>query len=175
MDVSAFKKSGGKFWDILMGKPLCVSVYYIVTDNPNIEIEELKQLQSFPSMYIMDNRFYYGEYEIIGNEPLPGNLLEIDYPIMYGRSISYHDLNKICYYRGKDYREIALDENKRRLNDFKNNGIGWSLNVDKRLAEECIEEGSNRLFWENTGRNDLRNPLYEEELTFVMKQMGINN
>lgn len=105
MDVRKFIKSGGTFWDILMGKPLCVSVYHIVTENPNVKIVDLQKLSSCPSEYIMDNVFYYGEYAIIGNTPLPDNL---DYPIMYGRSISALDRDKICYCRGNDYREIPL-------------------------------------------------------------------
>lgn len=68
-----FVKDGGKFWDILMGKALCVSVYHIITENPNVNIYDLQELQSCPSAYMMDNKFFYGEYEIIGNAPLPEN------------------------------------------------------------------------------------------------------
>ena len=101
LDVRKFVKDGGKFWDILMGKALCVSVYHIITENPNINIEDLQKLPSCPSTYIMDNNFFYGEYTIIGNAPVPENA---DYPIMYGRSISALDRNKIIFCRGREYK-----------------------------------------------------------------------
>lgn len=56
LDVRQFIKSGGAFWDILMGKTLCVSAYHIITDNPSVSIEELQSLKSCTSEYMMDNR-----------------------------------------------------------------------------------------------------------------------
>ena len=169
-DVRKFVKDGGKFWDILMGKALCVSVYHIITEHPNVSIEELQKLQSCPSAYMMDNRFFYGEYEIVGNAPVSENA---DYPIMYGRSISALDRNKICFCRGREYHEIPLEGNELLSRDFKNNGIGWSLNINKTLVEECIKAGTNEPFWKADRGNDLRNPVFSKELAFVLKQMGI--
>lgn len=170
-DVKKFIKDGGKFWNILMGTALCVSVYHIVTQNPNMSINELQELPSCPSTYIMDNRFYYGDHEIVGNAPVSGN---VDYPIMYGRSISAVDRNKICFCRGREYREIPFEGDKLLPKDFTNNGISWSLNVNKTLVEECIRAGSNAPFWEADRGNDLRNPIFAEELAFVLKQIGIS-
>ena len=169
-DVKKYIKSDGKFWNILMGKVLCVSVYHIITENPNVGIEDLQKLQSCPSKYIMDNRFFYGEYEIIGNAPVPEN---VDYPIMYGRSISALDRNKICFCCGRDYREIPLEGNELLSMDFKNNGVSWSLNVNKTLVEECIQAGTNEPYWKDNCKNDLRNPIFSQELAFVLNQMGI--
>lgn len=175
LDVRQFIKSGGKFWDILMGKPLCVSIYHIIAENPNVSVEDLQKLDSCPSQYIMDNVFYYGEYEIIGNAPLPENHSGIDYPIMYGRSISMLDPDKICYCRGKDYREIPLDGNAPLQKDYRNNGIRYGLLVNKALIENCIQACSNEPFWAQELaclHSDLRNPAYKKELEYVMKQMG---
>lgn len=169
-DVRKFVKEGGKFWDILMGKALCVSVYHIITENPGVDIEDLQKLPSCPSAYMMDNRFFYGEYEIIGNAPVPE---DADYPIMYGRSISALDRNKICFCRGKDYREIPLEGHDLLAANFRNNGIGWSLNVNQTLAAECIEAGTNEPFWRADRGKDLRNPRFSRELTAVLEQMGI--
>lgn len=169
-DVKKFVKDGGKFWNILMGKALCVSVYYIITENPNVNIEDLQTLQSCPSTYIMDNRFFYGDYEIVGNAPVPENA---DYPIMYGRSISALDKDKICFCRGRDYREIPLEGNEILSTNFINNGISWSLNINKTLVEKCIEAGTNEPFWNIHHRNDLRNPVFSRELALVLKQMGM--
>lgn len=177
MDVRKFVKSGGKFWDILMGKALCVSVYHIITENPNIKITDLQLLDSCPSQYIMDNKFYYGEFEIIGNAPLPEEPDAVDYPIMYGRSISARDRDQICYCRGRDYHEISLEGNGLLPGNFKNNSIGFSLYTDKRLMEECIEAGSDEPYWEREKKQgcirDLRNPIYVNQLEYVRKQMGV--
>ena len=167
-DVKKFVKSGGKFWNILMGKALCVSVYHIITENPNVSIDDLQKLNSCPSAYMMDNRFYYGEYEIIGNAPVPENA---DYPIMYGRSISAVDRDKIIFCRGKDYFEIPFENNKLFSKNFTNNGIGWSLNVNKTIVEECIKAGSNEPFWNADRTNDLRNPAYSKELDLLLKNL----
>lgn len=176
LDVRKFIKNGGKFWDILMGKALCVSVCHIVTEDPDVSIEELQKLRSCPSEYLMDNRFYYGEYEIIGNAPLPEDQGEIDYPIMYGRSISGRDRDKICYCRGKEYCEIPLEGKELLSRDFMNNGISYGFHLNKTLVLECVEAGSNEPFWakepEVSHTYDLRNPLYKKELEYVQRQMG---
>ena len=167
-DVQKFVNNGGKFWSILMGKALCVAVYHIVTENPDVSIETLNGLRRCPSAYMMDNRFFYGEYEVIGKAPVPE---DANYPIMYGRSISALDINKICFCRGRDYIEIPLEGNEMPSVDFTNNGIGWSLNVNKAVVEKCVKAGSNEPFWETDSRNDLRNPVFARELAFVLKQM----
>lgn len=173
LDVMELKRSGEKFWNILMGKPLVVSVYHIVTEDPAVCIEELGRLKSCPSQFIMDNRFYYGEYEIIGNEPLPE---EVDYPIMYGRSISGTDRNKIMFQRGRFYNEIPLEGNTViGEHDFKNNGINCALYLNKTILEECIRADSNAPYWENLKggfSDDIRKPQYKAELAKVMEQMG---
>lgn len=177
LDVRKFMKAGGKFWNILMGKPLCVSIYHIVTENPDVSIEELLKLDSCPSEYMMDNKFYYGEYEIIGNAPLPDDPAEIDYPIMYGRSISRLDPDKICYCRGKVYREIPIEGNELLQKNFINNGISFEPYVNKKLIEACIQARCNEPYWAVQPKvsydHDLRNPAFEKELEFVRRQMGV--
>ena len=168
LDVQKFVESGGNFWNILMGKALCVSVYHIITEDPNMCVEDLQRFQSCPSTYIMDNRFFYGEYKIVGNAPVPENA---DYPIMYGRSINALDRNKICFCCGKDYREIPLENNELFSTDFKNNGISWALNINKTLVAECIKAGTNEPFWKANCEKDLRNPIFSKELAAVLQQM----
>lgn len=56
--------------------------------------------------------------------------------------------------------------------DFKNNGISYSLNVNKTLVEECIRAGTNEPFWKTDRSNDLRNPIFSKELSVILKQMG---
>lgn len=54
----------------LMGKPLCIMIYKTMSDTPEISIDDLCKCRTLPCQYIMDNRFYYGEYRIIGNKPV---------------------------------------------------------------------------------------------------------
>ena len=137
-----------------------------------------KNFKVVPSAYIMDNRFFYGEYEIIGNAPLPEDSVQIDYPIMYGQSISAVDRNKICFCRGRFYQEIPLDNCQLPEKDFRNNGISYSLNVSKPLVEEYIAASSNEPFWVQQLKisfRDLRNPAYSKELAFVLKQIRVRS
>lgn len=177
LDVRKFIKSGGEFWDIIMGKPLCVSIYHIATENPNVSIADLQKLNSCPSGYIMDNVFHNGEYEVIGNAPMLENPSDLDYPILYGRSINAHEQDKICYCRGKDYREIPFEGNVLLQKDFRMNGIGYRLHINKTLIKNCIKVCSNEPFWakqpEISFTYDLRNPIYKKELEYVRKQMDV--
>ncbi len=173
LDVHKMRKEREPFWDILMGRPLVVSVFHVITENPSMDMETLRNLKSCPSQFIMDNRFYYGEYEIIGHGPLSEHT---DYPIMYGLSISMKDKDKILFQRGHVYREIPLEGNKVVPGDFRNNGIGWSLNLDKNILAACIETDSNEPYWNQKwgfSQSDLRHPKNKLQLEQVQKQIGI--
>lgn len=172
LDIHKMKKSGEKFWNVLMGRALVVSVYHIITENPSMDTDTLKTLKSCPSQFIMDNRFFYGEYEIVGYEPLPE---DVDYPILYGPSISARDRNKIQFQRGRVYREIPLEGNTIIPGDFLNNGIGFSLKITRNLLAACIEADSNDPYWDRGPGfhwRDLRHPQYEQEREQVLRQMG---
>ena len=47
----------------------------------NVAIEVLQQQKTMPSNVMMDNNLFYGEYEIIGNVPIPDE--EYDFPINF--------------------------------------------------------------------------------------------
>lgn len=160
-------------WSILMGKPLIIKVYHIITKNQLIQLEELRDMPAIPSQYIMDNVFYYGEYEIVGNLPL--NDSELDFPIMYGRSISHIDLNKIIFQRGLVYKEIPYSPEALISGDFRFNRIGFGLNINKRVLEECIKEKTNQPYWNQSiyiNKGDLRNPANAKERDLVLRQFG---
>lgn len=44
--------------------------------------------------------------------------------------------------------------------DFRNNGIGWSLNINKNILEKCIEEDSNEPYWERNGGERFRSARF---------------
>ena len=60
VDYAQMRKKGIPFWDIFMGKPLCVAVYHIATTDSNLKPEQLLGKKMLPSQMIMDNIFYDG-------------------------------------------------------------------------------------------------------------------
>jgi len=175
LDYDELRKKNIKFWDILMGKPLVVKVYYIATTNKNISCEDLKNLKAIPSEFIMDNEFFYGEYEIIGNLPLTDK--ELDFPVMYGNSIDIRDTNKVLLQSGIKYFELT-NRNHTLYSEFKNNGIGFGINVKLPILNKCIELQSNEPYWEQNNtyktNTDLRNPKFFAEREAICKQFGVS-
>lgn len=172
LDVMAMRKKGIKDWNILMGRPVIIEVFHILTEDGNLTPNELANLPTIPSQYLMDNALYYREYQLIGQGPLPDIP---DYPIMYGQSISYIDRNKIMFQRGEIYRELPLENNKLIPGDFRNNGMGWQIHIDANILKDCIEAGDNLPYWNRDWyymRCDIRNPKHREALEAVLKQFG---
>ncbi|MBQ6890638.1 MAG: immunity 26/phosphotriesterase HocA family protein [Oscillospiraceae bacterium] len=171
MDYALMRKKKIPFWDILMGKPLVCSVYHIVTERKDVSLEELAPLNSLPSVNIMDNRLYYGDYEIIGNIPIGE---AEDYPILYGNSIDrrYQAVLLQC---GKLYRR---DDNSAALfSGFRNHSIGFRLNFELSVLQACIRAGSNAPYWAQNNwkvEGDLRNPKFRSQLEQVCKQFDIS-
>jgi len=170
LDYALMRKKKEPFWDVLMGKPLVCAVYHIVTERKDVSIEELRHLNSLPSVHMMDNRLFYGDFEMIGNIPIGDNE---DYPIMYGDSIDarYRAVLLQC---GKLY---CKDEKGAALfHDFANHRIGFDLDFTLPVLQACIESGDNAPYWAQNNRmvnRDLRNPKFQAELAQVCKQFGL--
>lgn len=174
LDYNKMRKEKIKFWDILMGKPLVIKVYHIATTDKNISCEDLKHLESIPSQFIMDNAFFYGEYELIGNLPLTDT--ELDFPIMYGMSIDYNDKDKILLQSGSNYFELT-NQKSALYSAFRNNGIGFTIDVKLPILKKCIESHSNQPYWDQNSyitNKDLRNPEFCAELEAVCRQFGVS-
>lgn len=172
LDFDKMRKEKIPFWDIFMGKPLCAAVYHIATEHKDVTIPELKKLKMLPSQMVMDNIFFYGECEIIGNEPI--SYEECDFPIQYGNTIRMGEKGVRCQH-GRTYIEIP--DKEALYDDFRNSGIGWSLNVTLPILMKCIEEGSNQAYWDlyypSMVNGDLRNPKFSDKLLEIRKQLGI--
>lgn len=172
LDYNQMKKRGEPFWNTLAGKSLVCSIYRIATERDDVSVDELKDLPSLPSFHMMDNRLYYGDFQIIGNIPIGESE---DYPIMYGNSIDarYRAVLLQC---GKLYRRDDSCTALFRI-DFKNNVIGFTPKFKLPVLLECIEKGSNDPYWDNQklpgGGGDLRNPKFRKELEQICKQFGI--
>ena len=171
VDYAQMRKTKEPFWDILMGKPLVCSVYHIATTRKDVSVEELQQYDSLPSAHMMDNRIYYGEYEIIGNIPIGERE---DYPIMYGDSIDVRQ-RAVCLQCGKLYRKKAFKQVL--FGGYHNNSIGFGLNFRLSVLQECIKAGSNAPYWEQDiykVNHDLRNPKFRNELERVCQQFNLS-
>jgi hypothetical protein len=70
----------------LMAKPILIKLYSFISITKHVNTDKLEKTAALPSDYMMDNLFFYGEYEIIGHKGLIDN--DFDFPISYGRHIS---------------------------------------------------------------------------------------
>ena len=171
VDYALMRRKKIPFWDVLMGKPTACSVYHIVTERQDVSIEELRNLKSLPSVHMMDNRLFYGDFEIIGNIPLGE---KEDYPIMYGDSISALEKG-VMLQCGKLYRKIEGE--KAFSFQFRNHRNGFDLCFKLPVLRQCIEAGSNEPYWAqhgHYGHQDLRNPKFRAELEQVAAQFGLD-
>ena len=58
LDYDRMRREKQPFWDILMGKPLVVKVYHLITEDPDFPPEHPRTLPALPSQFLMDNRYY---------------------------------------------------------------------------------------------------------------------
>lgn len=180
LDITKAQENGFKYWDALMGKPLVIEMFYILTKRRDVTVKELENLKTFPAQHILNSNLYYGDYEIIGNGKLPENPR---YPVMYGKSISGTNPNKIMFQCGKIYREIDYTKDKlikkddpNIITNFKNNSIGFNVDINEEIIKKCISENSEKSYWENSRyyrKNDLRHPKNKEYLYKVLKQFDL--
>lgn len=90
--------------NLIMGPPVLVQLYIFESESPEIEISELAKKPKLPSDLMMDNLLLYGEFEIIGFEPLIE--ADFDFPISYGRSIRQRQVVFLQW--GLIHRELPL-------------------------------------------------------------------
>ena len=174
VDYAAMRKQKIPFWDVFCGKPLCVAIYHIATEKSNLTPSQLVGKKTLPSQMIMDNIFFYGECEIIGNIPLVEG--EIEYTIHYGESLSIRDPYTYYYQCGKTFKSLHLNIPRYQ---FHNNGMSFSLNFTLPVLLECIKCNSNQPYWEMKENvyveEDLRNPKNAKELAVINRRLGIKS
>lgn len=170
LDYAMMRKKKESFWDILPAKPLACSVYHTVTLRKDMSLEELARLDSLPSLHMMDNYLFYGQYEIIGNIPISENE---DYPIMYGNSITAYD-RAVCLQCGKLF--LRHNDERAIFQGFTHSSIGFPLNFRLPVLLECIAGKSNAPYWAQDNwkvNGDLRNPKFRSKLEQVCRQFNI--
>ena len=187
-----FKTNKNYGFSNLMTQPLVIKIYHLIDNTKDNDLSYLKSLKSFPSQYIMDNLLYYGDFEIIGNLPLED--WEIDFPISYARSISYGDFDTVYLQYGEIYKETQRDKfykyieipnpnsktdwDKLKFNPYRNESIGFGLDINKPTLLQAISENSNQQYWneEFYGRDtDLRNPVNAEIKKEIFAFFGLDS
>jgi hypothetical protein len=198
LDVGKYKKSDSYKLrhnyglSNLMGKAVVVKIYHMICQSKEVDLIELKSRDSSPSEYIMDNRIFYGEYEIIGNLTLEDK--ELDFPISYSKSIKRNDDKTIYIQWGKIYIESSISEFDKYLkgtnpfveinnpcylidNPYRKEGTGFSLYLKKDILYKCLIENSNQPYWEINGyftKFDLRNPFNHEIKKEIFAHFRLN-
>jgi len=109
LDINKLRKSNllekNHGLNLLMGTPVLVKLYPYLSLKKNIDIKLLENLKALPSDFMMDNHFHYGEYEIIGHKKLEEK--EFEYPMSYGRNISYGSSNVFLQW-GFIHKELPI-------------------------------------------------------------------
>ncbi|WP_422105097.1 immunity 26/phosphotriesterase HocA family protein [Winogradskyella sp.] len=178
----------------LMTQPLVIKIYHFISPKKDTDLEKLKKLKSIPAQYIMDNSLFYGDYEVIGNLKLEG--WELDFPISYARSITpednfqtvylqygliYRETTRNRYYK---YIEIPNPDSKHdwdkvlKFNPYRMESIGFNLNFNKKILEDCISINSNQPYWESEFYNreaDLRNPKNKSAKDEIFEFFNLNS
>jgi len=154
----------------LMGKALIIKIYNFTSDMKKIDLNELKRSDSFLSQPVMDNVFYYGEYEIIGNEALED--FELEFPISYSRSISAKDRNTVYLQYGLIYKEIDISRYNKYLsnegkvelfsiNPYRNESIGYGIKKGTLKQLQGLSSPIDESFDLRSGKNkDIKNEIF---------------
>lgn len=112
----------------LMGKPLYIMVYRKIAETTDVDINEFALCGTFPVQAIMDNKFYYGEYKIIGNQSIMAE--EWEPIISYSRSIN----DTVYLQYGLIFKETTIDifdkyliDSTGEISPYRNEGICFGI------------------------------------------------
>lgn len=156
------------FW--LMGKPVLVQLFVFASTDKNVSIEVLKNQRVLPTSVMMDNAFFYGEYEIFAHETIPDEVY--DFPVSFYYSSTNCNAPGISTLqwglihlemKSNVFNQQASSELRQTLkeNELKHNAIGFSpaySNFQINNALKGIDIDQNNWQW----KQDLRNPKWEK-------------
>jgi len=174
LDYNKQRKCKEPFRDILKGvsqRPLLVMPYRIISNDPALAVEELRQVPAMPSFYMEDYHIALGDYPIVGHLPLEAD--ELDFPIHYGRSIPLQKEPKVIFQCGDIYQELNGAEPLQYCDHFGSRGVAQEIFARRFTLERCIADGNNSLYWTEKGY-DLRSPAFRPNLEAVCQQMSLD-
>ena len=177
----------------LMTQPLVIKIYHHISPSKEIDLDKLKALKSIPSQYLMDNALFYGDFEIIGNQPLSAS--EYDFPISYSKSIHYGDFDTVYLQYGLIYKETSIKKYNKHLaienpdknakswekvlksNPYRVESISATLNFNKKILEHCIQTNCNEPYWNSDFyelESDLRNTKNKKVKDEIFEFFGMD-
>lgn len=174
LDYNKQRKRKEPFWDILKDvsqRPLLVMPYRIISNDPTLAVEELRQLPVMPSFYMEDYHIALGDYPIVGHLPLEAD--ELDFPIHYGRIIPWQKEPKVVFQCGTIFRELGGAEPLPYCDHFQSRSVAEKIFKRRYTLERCIADGNSSLYWTEQGY-DLRSPAFHPNLETVCQQMSLD-
>jgi hypothetical protein len=166
------------FWRFLFGRPVMIQFFVYASDTKNIPIEVLQQQKVLPCNVMMDNKLFYGEYEIIGNAPIPDE--EYDFPINFENDGSMlYGAPKYILQWGLiqlGMSETAFDERAEKLKtltddlDYNNRGNGISPQLFRNCDLQEVLSGK-ALGWR---KRDLRAPFNKKVKDEILTIFGLD-
>lgn len=196
LDINKLRKSNllekNHGLNLLMGTPVLVQLYPFISTEKKIDIKILENLTALPSDFMMDNHLHYGEYEIIGYKKLEEN--EFEYPMSYGRSISYGSSNVFLQWgfihkelpitRFNKYtngENIFLPENS--ISKITQNPYGyyscgfstsyWKVDIVETIKNNNIFDFNREPYYKT--EYDLRNPKNQTLRKEIMTEFGLDS
>ena len=168
-----------------MGKRLPVALYNYESTSPKIDVSKLNNALQLPSAFIADNRFFFGEYEIIGNVSIKDQ--ELDYPISLssypvdGKNCVDFDWGEISKKRHVISNQLAAHIN-RYINysldrDFKKTYTSFEPILKARTIQATDEMRDWSHYFQEHGdsvRMDLRNPEFALLKQEVFRALGLD-
>ena len=159
-------------WDVLQGtRPLLVVPYRIITRDPDLAPEQLRDLPQMPSFYMEDFHLEVGDYPLVGHLPLVEE--EMDHPIRYGRAVPWTEKPKVIFQCGEIFRELEGAEPPPYCDRFRRWGVRGDIFRTPDLLEKSVSLNSNEPYCKEH-LDDLRSRAYRPELETICRQMGIS-
>lgn len=169
------------FW--LMGKPVLVQLFVFASSTKNVDLQILKSQSVLPASVMMDNAFFYGEYQVIDYEPIADEAY--DFPISFYYGFTDYNAPEICTLQwGFIHLEMKRSDFDKHIssklqqvlkeNELKHNTIGFSPaydNFEINNALKGIGIDPNHWIW----KEDLRNPKWEEAKNELFTIFGLDS
>lgn len=165
----------------MMGKPLFIIIYKVLADEPAIPLSSLSQYGHFPVEPIMDNRLYFGEYQIIGHGPITAE--EWEPMICYGE---LYEKETVYLQYGLIYKELPKSKFSKYLTGLRGGDAKYEVrNPHEDLAigfgirhyDDIREMIENNIDFPNTdfrSNFDLRNPINKQIKNEIFTAFGLD-
>jgi len=144
--------------------PLIVRLYGVKTTNKEMIMDELNKYPLLPSNFIADDNLFWGQYEIIGNEPLEVD--EVDFPM--GFYLCADDTWKFFWGLGVAFGKDCSNKKIEFPKEYSNMGVGFGVPIH--LLEKYLkgEHPSNE--W-----GDLKHPNNKVDKDAIFSLVGITS